>query len=117
LLKAKKYTEFEFTDQVLKLARLHGWRTAHFRPARTATGSGWRTAVSGDGKGFPDLVLVRKHRLVVAELKVGINQPTPEQEQWLEAFRRAGAEVYVWRPEDWSAIEYLLSRTTNHHGE
>jgi hypothetical protein len=30
---------------VIELAKLRGWRTAHFRPARTA--HGWRTAVLG----------------------------------------------------------------------
>jgi hypothetical protein len=45
-------SEAAFTDAVIELARLGGWRVAHFRPARTA--SGWRTPVQGDGAGFPD---------------------------------------------------------------
>jgi hypothetical protein len=47
-------TEAAFLRQVLDLAKLRGWRTAHFRPAQTSRG--WRTAVQGDGAGFPDLV-------------------------------------------------------------
>jgi hypothetical protein len=47
----------------------YGWRAAHFRPARTA--KGWRTPVAADGAGFPDLVLVRRTRIVAAELKSG----------------------------------------------
>jgi hypothetical protein len=108
--KLKAVTEREFTDQVLRLARLYRWRTAHFRPARTE--AGWRTAVSGDGKGFPDLVLVRGMRILVAELKVDKNNPTPEQSAWLEAFRKTSAEVYLWRPTDWSEIESVISRHT-----
>ena len=62
-------TESELLSVVLETAALFGWRTAHFRPAMTT--HGWRTAVSGDGKGFPDLVLVRGHRLLAIELEVG----------------------------------------------
>jgi hypothetical protein len=99
-------TEREFTAQVLALARLHGWRSAHFRPARTR--HGWRTAVAGDGQGFPDLILVRRTAIVAAELKVESNKPTPEQIAWLEAFRAAGAQAYIWKPECWSDIERVL---------
>jgi hypothetical protein len=70
-------TESEFLDQVLQYAKLRGWRSAHFRPAKTI--DGWRTPVSGDGKGFPDLLLVRGDRVIVAELKVGKNKLTLEQ--------------------------------------
>jgi hypothetical protein len=50
-------TEREFQRQVIDLARLLGWRCAHFRPGRTARG--WRTPVQADGAGFPDLQPVR----------------------------------------------------------
>lgn len=99
-------TEAEFTDQVLQLAKLRCWLRAHFRPALTV--NGWRTAVQGDGNGFPDLVLLRSRTLLVAELKVGKNKPTDEQEAWLAAFRLTGARVYVWRPEDFKEIERVL---------
>ncbi|HET9755290.1 MAG TPA: hypothetical protein VFP66_02210 [Candidatus Limnocylindrales bacterium] len=91
--------ERDLQDQVLDLARLLGWRVAHFRAARTA--HGWRTPVSADGAGFPDLVLIRGRRLVVAELKRSVkNRPTPNQLDWLAAFRAAGVEVYVWTCDD-----------------
>jgi len=99
--------EAGFTAAVLALARLRGWRCAHFRPARTLRG--WRTAVAGDGVGFPDLLLVRAERLVVAELKVGRGQPTADQERWLAAFQAAGVEVYVWRPDQWDKIQEVLT--------
>lgn len=105
---AVKVTEAEFTTQVLKLAKLRGWRSAHFRPAETK--KGWRTAVQGDGKGFPDLVLLRGEDIIVAELKVGRNKPTTEQEEWLEAFNRANVSAWVWTPNDWPEIESRLGR-------
>jgi hypothetical protein len=101
-------TEVEFLRQVIGLAQLFGWRVAHFRPAQTKTGR-WITAVQGDGKGFPDLVLVRKGRIVIAELKVGKNRTTPDQQKWLAAFREVqGVAVYEWRPCDWGEIESVL---------
>lgn len=100
-------TERDLTSQVLQLARLRGWRSAHFLPARTSSG-GWHTAVQGDGVGFPDLVLVRKGVVIVAELKVGKNRPTPEQTAWLEAFRQAGVMAYLWTERHWSEIERVL---------
>ena len=65
--------------------------------------------------GFPDLVLVRGSRLIFAELKIGKNKPTPEQDGWIQALfdARAGSpsiEVHVWRPEQWSQILVTLSR-------
>ncbi|MBX7169273.1 MAG: hypothetical protein K1X74_23270 [Pirellulales bacterium] len=104
-IKTLKLSESGFTAQVLAYAKAMGWRTAHFRPAQTA--KGWRTAVQGDGKGFPDLILVRE-RVVVAELKVGCNVPSLEQLAWLEAFAGAGVESYTWRPADWASIEKVL---------
>lgn len=100
------YTEASFTRQVIALARIYGWRVAHFRPARTARG--WRTPVQGDAAGFPDLVLLRGRDLIVAELKVGRNRPRESQRGWLDAFRTAGIPAYVWRPDDWDTIEQTL---------
>ena len=69
----------------------------------------WVTAVSGDGKGFPDLLLVRGRKIIVAELKVGKNKVTPEQMLWLDAFATAGVEAHIWRPENWDKINEVLS--------
>lgn len=95
-------TEAGFTRAVLELAKLHGWRTAHFRPAMTA--KGWRTPVQGDGSGFPDLVLVRGCRLIFAELKSANGKVAPAQTEWLLALWHAGAECYIWRPDHWPDI-------------
>lgn len=112
-------TEEEFQDGVIELAQAQGWRVAHFRPARTADG-GWRTAVSGDGVGFPDLVLVRAPRLAFAELKGERGSVRPEQKDWLMALAacavdvsrrpRPVPEVYLWWPADWPEIEEVLKR-------
>ena len=108
---AAKVTEAGFQKTVLEFAKMHGWRTAHFRPARVIGKNGkteWRTAVSGDGKGFPDLILVRAARIVFAELKVPPNKPSDEQEDWLRTLRMTLVEVYLWHPSDWDQIERVL---------
>lgn len=101
-------TEAQFTKQVIDLARLHGWRVAHFRPGLTRSGK-WVTPVQGDGKGFPDLVLVRSGVILFVELKVGRNKATDEQVAWLDALRETGAAAGVWRPEQWDDIVRTLT--------
>ena len=59
--------------------------------------------------GFPDLVLVRRSRLVFAELKVGKNKLTSEQEAWLKDLEAVPyLESYLWWPVDWARIERIL---------
>jgi hypothetical protein len=90
--------ERDLQNAVIDLARIFGWRCAHFRPAKTA--KGWRTAVQADGKGFPDLLLIRGTELKVRELKVGKNKTSVEQEGWIEAFRLAGVDAGIWTEVD-----------------
>ena len=101
MTKLPPITEDEFTSQVIQYAMLHGWRVAHFRPARTARG--WRTAVQGDGAGFPDLVLARHGLVLFAELKAEKGKLSPEQEQWQRT-----VNGMVWRPSQWPEIERML---------
>ena len=94
---------------IVERARLEGWAVAHFRPARTA--KGYRTPVAYDGKGYPDLTLVRD-RVVFAEVKGDGDSLRLEQQAWLELLELAGAEVYVWTPALWLAgsIDEVLRR-------
>ena len=73
-------------EAILELAGILKWRVAHFRPAKTE--KGWRTPVAADGKGFPDLVLVRGDRLIFAELKGPRGRVSPEQQGWLDALQK-----------------------------
>lgn len=101
-----KQSESDFCKQVIQLARLYGWKVAHFRPAMTK--HGWRTPVQGDGKGFPDCILVR-NKVIVAELKSEKGKPSAEQVEWLDRFRAAGCEAYLWKPEDWDDLVAILT--------
>lgn len=100
-------TEKDFMAQVLELARILGWRAAHFRPALTARG--WRTPVQADGAGFPDLLLTRGDRLLAVELKRergGVL--SADQAAWLAALEAAGVECHLWRPSDWPQLQATL---------
>ena len=59
-------------------------------------------------RGYPDLTLVRKGRLIHAELKSAKGRIRPEQEVWLSELERGPGEVYVWRPDDIREIEQIL---------
>ena len=92
-------TEAELQANVLELARLLKWRCYHTFDSRRSE------------PGFPDLVMLRGERIIVAELKSERGRLTTEQDAWLDAFRAAlaGADVTiaVWKPRDWlnGAIE------------
>lgn len=100
-----RMTEAQLQELVISLARCYHWRVAHFRAART--NKGYRTPVAADGAGFPDLLMLKNGRLVVVELKSDTGKVARRQEEWLEAFYWADAEIATWRPADWINGEIL----------
>jgi len=100
-------SESVFTTQVIQMARVFGWRCAHFRPAMTKRGR-WVTPVQGDGAGFPDLIMLRHNRRIMAELKAAKGKTTIEQAKWLESARIADFETYIWMPSMIDEIERIL---------
>ena len=50
--------------------------------------------------GFPDLVIAGR-TVMYRELKRQKENPTKAQREWIAALEAAGADVGVWRPEDW----------------
>lgn len=114
LVEALGQSEDYFQKQVIDLAHSHGWKVAHFRKVRVQRADGstyWETPVAADGKGFPDLLMTRasRHQIIVAELKVGKNQPSDEQWEWIHDLGDIlvdlpNSAVVIWRPEDWPTI-------------
>lgn len=96
--KPRQTPEDDLLRDILKLCKILHLRTAHFRAARTA--NGWATPVQGDGKGFPDLVIVGGG-VLYRELKSNTGYPSQEQRAWISALGASGADVGVWRPRDW----------------
>lgn len=107
LILARDCSERQFQDAFLEFAGLLGWRRLHIRVARTATS--WRTPVQGDGAGFPDNLLLRRDRGIVAELKSVGGRMTDRQQEWIAAFLAAGFEAYCWTPLDLEEIAAVLA--------
>lgn len=104
---AQRVTEKQFSQQVVDLAKLFGWR--HYRT--------WLPIHSPAG--FPDLVLVKPPRLIFAELKSADGKTTPKQDEWLADLGAVAATaewenigVYVWRPDDLDDIARILGKAT-----
>ena len=86
-------SEREFQDGfVIPLAEQCGWMVYHTYDSRRSQ------------PGFPDLVMLRRGRILVRELKSERGKLTAPQKKWLTAFSMVGISAVVWRPRDWPAI-------------
>lgn len=94
-------------DTIIETARMLGWKIMHVRPVFDGKRKRWITGIAADGKGWPDLTLVRE-RVIFAELKSGSGKLSTDQVQWVENLRAAGQEVYVWRDTDYGAVVEAL---------
>ena len=86
-----KLTEAQFQQQVIDLAKLHGYTLIyHTHYSRRSQ------------PGFPDLVLVSEHRgrALFRELKTDAGRVSPAQFSWISGMILAKLNVGVWRPSD-----------------
>jgi hypothetical protein len=95
-------TEGDLLSQIRQMAEFHGWSEVyHTLNSR------------GSDEGFPDLVMLKDGRQVVAELKVQDlkkGRVSAGQERWLNGFRKVpGCEVFVWRPSDRDEADSVLA--------
>lgn len=82
-----KATEAQFLRQIRDLAKILGWETYHPFLSR------WSE------RGFPDIVLCRPPRLILAELKTDTGRTTEAQVRWGELLAACpGVEYHLWRP-------------------
>jgi hypothetical protein len=90
--------ERDWQSRVIDVARLRRWRVFHDQDSRRNTA------------GLPDLLLVRRGRLIFAELKTETGRLTADQNAWLlDLSACPGVEVHVWRPSDWPEVQRVLS--------
>lgn len=132
-----KQSEKQFERAVRELAEAKGWLVAHFSDSRREVvnrRTGERRLVGDSGaKGFPDLVMARRGRIVFVELKASKGRLSSEQKEWLVALGgepdgsvpveialrfqigsvKSTSEiskwVRCWRPSDWAEIESVLA--------
>jgi hypothetical protein len=105
---ADSITEASFQQAVCDLAQLNGWIYYHTFDSRRSPA------------GFLDLVLCHAGphgaltggQLLFAELKTAKGKVTIGQQIWLRTLTAAGAEVHLWRPDDWPEIVDRLKRKT-----
>lgn len=97
-------SEARWQKTVTDAATLYGWLWYH-APANRPVGG----RILNIKAGFPDLVLVRGDRMLLAELKTQLGKTTPAQDDWLWAASQVpGVETYIWRPGDRKAVMQIL---------
>jgi hypothetical protein len=92
-----RMTEAALLAHVLRQLKALGWAAYHTHDSRRSEA------------GYPDIAAVRGSRLLYAELKSRTGVLTVEQRLWLDALWSAGAEVYVFRPDDLDWITEVLT--------
>jgi hypothetical protein len=103
--------EASLLAQVMGYARMRGWHAWHDRATnapRRCRECGTYRRLPRNAAGFPDLVLVRRPDIIIAELKAEGEKPTTQQTGWLNEFAACGVRAFVWRPSDWDEITRIL---------
>jgi hypothetical protein len=106
-----RISERRFMAQVVRLAELLGWRAWHDNATnapRACKACAARLPVVRNAAGMLDLILMRRPRVVWAELKADRGKLTDEQLATLIELRASHQEAYVWKPSDWKTIERIL---------
>lgn len=111
----QKGANFELV--IMQLAMTQGWRCAKFDKMKDPRTGKWRTPVSADGAGFPDVVAARAGRVLFIELKAG-GSLSKEQRAWRDAIRPAEGAValpgapewHLWTPDDLEVAKAVLAK-------
>jgi len=103
-----KLTEGAFQKVVIELAQRFDWKVMHPLPGVSPKGR-WSTATQGNGRGFPDLTLVRE-RIMFVELKADGRYLSVWQKMWRDSLLAAGGEWHCWKPAQWfdGTVERIL---------
>jgi hypothetical protein len=108
----KEWTEADFQEHIVSLAKSLGWTVAWFRNVRIQRANGttfYQLPVAADGKGWPDLILCRGTELLFCELKRENGVLEPAQKEWRDRLLAAQARWYCWKPRDLDFIEAVLA--------
>lgn len=91
-----RMSERAFQWRVVALARQLGWVEFHQFDSRRSR------------EGWPDLVLIRRPRILFLELKSESGKATEPQLETLAALQDCGLDARLVRPSDWEAIQETL---------
>jgi hypothetical protein len=110
----RRTPEKDFQDTVLQWARMLNWKCFYlpdwmYRIAMASMKRARRGDRDWPDPGFPDLILLKPGRLIVAELKSPKGRVSPDQKEWHTLLASVGITVHVWKPDDIDEIIVLLS--------
>lgn len=91
--------ETAFTNAVIELATMAGWRVHHDRMKQNVQGHA----------GFPDLCMAKGGRVIFAELKMPGKPLEPDQDLWYRALAQGDGDWYIWQPQNWDFIVRKLT--------
>lgn len=86
-----------FMGQVTRYAKLMGWRVHHTFDSRRSE------------PGLPDLICIRRPRIVFLEIKGARTPVTDDQKATIEELQACGLTALIVRPKDWKTVERLLA--------
>jgi hypothetical protein len=98
-------------SQVMAYAHMRQWHCWHDQAtnaARRCHDCGSYRRGPRNAPGLPDLILVRRPRLLIAEIKAEGGRVTPAQRAWLDEFAACGIETHIWTASDWETIKEVL---------
>ena len=98
-------TEAEFQGRVTTIAEELGWDWLHIGRVGKHVPNGAKGTL---GRGWPDLLLVRGGRLLVAELKEQTAPPPSTDQKRVLSLLGQAVDAYVWRPSDLPLILEVL---------
>jgi hypothetical protein len=106
-----RQSEASWRQTVLDYATLRGWRwwcDVATNAPRRCSNCGEIRRIPRNASGHPDLLLVRRPRLLWVELKAEDGTVSTDQQDWLDELRACGQECFVWRPSDWPEVERVM---------
>jgi hypothetical protein len=106
MARRKKRNESDYQREIVAYAKLKNWAVVHF--TKLYHRGRWFTPAAIDGKGFPDLILVRDERILFIEVKTDTGRLTNEQILWRKRILRCGLSFIVARPSTYEEVKTIL---------
>lgn len=109
---AETVSEAAFQQHVITEATMQGWFVYHHDTVPPKCDRcGHRVKRAGrilTARGWPDLVLIRDDVTMYVELKSHKGLLTQDQKHVRNILLNAGHDYFVWRPQNWDTVCYIL---------
>jgi hypothetical protein len=106
-------SEADFQKMVVDAAHGYGWKDFSLIQSAVISAKTGKLISMVTKKGWPDLVLVKGHTMLMWELKSDTGKLSKEQHEWLTALEAVAEDaehisVGCVRPRDWESIKATL---------